>query len=203
MAGNTIHTLFLDIGGVLLTNGWDRNARELSRQEFGLDKEEMENRHALAFDTYELGKMSFDEYLNLVIFHEKRNFTPQDFKSFIFEQSKPIEGAIDFFTELKSKYNFKVAALSNEPKEINEYRIEKFRLKGLFDFFISSCYVHLRKPDPEIYNIALDIAQAVKENSLYVDDRLLYIEMAQSLGIPGLHYKNLDSAKAFFSTYKN
>lgn len=196
---NKIKTLFLDIGGVLLSNGWDRNARQRSRDKFGLDKEEMENRHALIFDTYELGKATFEDYLHFTIFHVKRDFTVQEFKTFMYEQSTPIEGAIEYFTALKKQHGFKVVALSNEPRDLNEYRIEKFKLKELFDFFISSCYVHLRKPDAEIFTLALDISQANKENSLYVDDRLLYIEMASSLGIPSLHYQNLDSAKDYFT----
>jgi putative hydrolase of the HAD superfamily len=196
---NKIKTLFLDIGGVLLSNGWDRNARQRSRDKFGLDKEEMENRHALIFDTYELGKATFEDYLHFTIFHVKRDFTVQEFKTFMYEQSTPIEGAIEYFTALKKQHGFKVVALSNEPRDLNEYRIEKFKLKELFDFFISSCYVHLRKPDAEIFTLALDTSQANKENSLYVDDRLLYIEMARSLSIPSLHYQNLDSAKEYFT----
>lgn len=196
---NKIKTLFLDIGGVLLSNGWDRNSRQRSREKFGLDKDEMENRHALIFDTYELGKATFEDYLHFTIFHVKRDFTVQEFKTFMYEQSTPIEGAIEYFTALKKLHGFKVVALSNEPRDLNEYRIEKFKLKELFDFFVSSCYVHLRKPDAEIFTLALDTTQADKENSLYVDDRLLYIEMARSLGIPSLHYQNLDSAKDYFT----
>jgi len=197
---NKIKTLFLDIGGVLLSNGWDRHARELSRDKFGLDKQEMEDRHALMFNTYELGKASFDDYLRFTIFHVERNFPMQDFKNFMYEQSTPIEGAIEYFTALKKQYNFKIVALSNEPRDLNEYRIEKFKLTELFDFFVSSCYVKLRKPDVEMYNLAVDTAQTKKENCLYVDDRLLYVEMARSLGIPSLHYQSLDSAKDYFKS---
>ncbi len=198
MENNKITTLFLDIGGVLLSNGWDRNARERSRQKFGLDKQEMEDRHSLFFDTYELGKASFDDYLQYTVFHVERNFPAQDFKNFMFEQSVPIEGAVEYFKMLKKQNGFKVIAVSNEARDLNEYRIEKFKLTELFDFFVSSCYVHLRKPDRDIYTMALDASQTKKENILYVDDRLLYVEMAVSIGIPSLHYKNLDSAKEYF-----
>src|ERR1700730_9061697 len=140
---NKITTLFLDIGGVLLTNGWDSQARHLAATRFELDEEEMNERHHLTFDTYESGKLTLDEYLERIVFYEKRNFSKDEFKAFMFEQSRPIEGSIEYFKELKVQWKLKIIAVNNEARELNEFRIHEFGLGKLFDAFISSCYVHL------------------------------------------------------------
>ena len=178
-----IKTLFLDIGGVLLTNGWGRDFRERAEKKFGLDSKEMEERHHLTFDTYEEGKLTLDEYLGRVIFYRQTE----------------LEGALNFFKTLKKQYNLKVIAVSNEGKELNEYRIAKFRLNDLFDAYISSCYVHLRKPDKDMLRMACDISQTKPEEALYVDDRLMFVEVARSYGIPALHYESLSAAKEYIS----
>ncbi len=190
-----ITTLFLDIGGVLLTNGWDRTARKRAADKFNLDLDEMNERHHLTFDTYEEGKLSLDTYLNRVVFHRDRFFSREDFRNFMFEQSKPYQEMIDLIYVIKKSYGLKVAAVSNEGKELAVYRIKKFKLDELMDFFVSSCFVHYRKPDEDIYRMALDMSQAVPEQVVYIDDRALFIEVAEGLGIRGIHHAGHQSTK--------
>ena len=192
---NKVTTLFLDIGGVLLTNGWDRHARNLAVKTFGLDKEEVNERHHLTFDTYEAGKLSLNEYMNRVIFYEKRNFTKAQFRAFMFEQSKPYPDMISLIARLKEKYNLKVTAVSNEGRELTGHRITKFKLDKIFDSFVASSYVHFRKPDVDIYKIALDVSQVEPENVLYLDDRHMFIEVAGTLGIKGIHHQKFETTK--------
>ena len=154
-----ITTLFLDLGGVLLTNGWDRTARELAAETFQLDRKEMDERHHLTFDTYEAGKLTLEQYLSRVVFYEKRDFTEQQFRDFMFAQSKPFPEMIELVRTLKAEYKLKIAVVNNEGRELNQRRIENFKLNSFVDFFVSSCFVHVRKPDQDIYRIALDIAQ--------------------------------------------
>jgi putative hydrolase of the HAD superfamily len=198
MGTKKISTLFLDIGGVLLTNGWGREQRQNAIEKFGLDKNEMDDRNALVWDTYELDKLTLDDYLKYVVFFKERSFTKDEFISFMYAQSQALDGALEYFKQLKEERGYKVVALSNESRELNTYRIKKFKLNELFDFFISSCYVELRKPDPDIYKIALDTAQVSPDESVYIDDRLTYIEFAKNLGFETIHYKGIDSAKEYF-----
>lgn len=198
MKKGKIKTLLLDIGGVLLTNGWDTDSRHLAYKQFNIEKEEPEARHDLVFSTYELGKLTLDDYLKHAIFYQPRNFTKEDFIAFMLEQSQPLDGAIDFFNDLKKRNGLRVIALSNEARELNEYRIKKFQLGLLFDAFVSSCYVHLRKPDFDIYRLACLVSVTEKHETLYVDDRQPYIEVARDLNIPSLHYQGLDLARDFF-----
>jgi putative hydrolase of the HAD superfamily len=198
--GDIITTLFLDIGGVLLTNGWNRFSRRLAVTSFGLDQEETEERHHLTFHLYDAGKLTIDEYLNRVIFYQQRNFSRDDFKAFMFNQSSPIEGSIEFFKSLKTKYGLRVIAVNNEGRELNDFRIRKYKLDQLFDAFVSSCYVHLNKPDLEIFHIACGIAHSSPANILYIDDRLMFVEVAQSQGIQGYHFQGLEPAKVFMQT---
>ena len=186
-----ITTLFLDVGGVLLTNGWDRHARRRAAEKFSLDYEEMNERHHLTFDTYEQGKLSLDQYLERVIFYEKKRFTPEEFRTFMFDQSRPFPEMIDFISSLKKEHNIRTIVVSNEGRELTEYRIRTFRLAQIIDAFVSSSFVHFRKPDEDIYRIALDISQTPVQQIAYIDDRSMFIEVAGNLGIRGIHHQGL------------
>jgi putative hydrolase of the HAD superfamily len=188
-----ITTLFVDIGGVLLTNGWDHNARHLAAEHFHLDEAEMGERHHLTFDTYEVGKLSLDEYLDRTVFYEPRPFSRQDFKDFMYAQSRPYPEMIEMVHDLKIRYGLKVAAVSNEGRELTIHRIKKFELNKIIEFFISSCFVHFRKPDEDIYKLALDVAQAHPEQVVYIEDRAMFVDVANKLGIHGILHKDLDS----------
>jgi putative hydrolase of the HAD superfamily len=187
--------LFLDIGGVLLTNGWDRHCRRDAAQSFALDLEDLNDRHKMSFDTYEEGKLSLDTYLNQVVFYKERSFTLDDFKEFMFAQSKPKVEMINLVSGLKWKHRLKTAAISNEGRELTIHRIQKFDLTAFIDFFVSSCFVHFRKPDVDMYRMALDISQAEPARSVYVDDRALFVEIAQSLGIKGIHHTGFEATR--------
>jgi len=195
MSTSTIKALFLDIGGVLLTNGWDRSMRKRAAETFALDYAEMDERHHLTFDTYEEGKLSLDEYLQRVVFYEQRPFTPDDFKQFMFAQSQPYPEMIELVKSLKARYNLKIATVSNEGRELTLYRLHHFGLTEFVDFFVSSCFVHYRKPDADIYRIALDIGQIEPDAIVYVDDRPLFVDIANSLGMHGLHHKDYATTK--------
>ncbi|MBS1598901.1 MAG: HAD family phosphatase [Bacteroidetes bacterium] len=188
-----ITTLFLDIGGVLLTDGWGRDSRELAAEKFKLNLPEMELRHTLTFDTYELGKLTLDEYLDRTVFYEKRAFTKKEFRDFMFARSRPFPDMINFITTLKKKHNLKIAVVSNEGRELNAYRIKEFRLADFIDFFVSSCFVHFRKPDADIFKVALDIAHVNPEEVIYIEDRPMFVSIAESLGIKGIHHTNCES----------
>ncbi len=187
----TITTLFLDIGGVLLTNGWDRKARQQAADHFHLDREEMDERHHLTYDTYEQGKLSLDDYLKRVVFCQERSFSASEFKAYMLSLSQAYPAMLELVREYKNRYHLKTIAVSNEGREINAYRIQHFSLDQLIDTFVSSCFVHYRKPDADIYRIALDISQADPTDVAYIDDRPLFIEVATSLGIHGILHRDV------------
>ena len=193
---NSITTLFLDIGGVLLTNGWDHIMRQNAADKFGLDYEQMNERHHLTFDTYEEGKLSLDGYLNRVIFYTQRSFSRKDFKDFMFAQSKPYTEMIELVRDLRSRYHLEIGAISNEGRELTVYRIQKFDLSDFMDFFISSCFVHFRKPDEDIYRMALDVSQATPEKSIYIEDRPMFVDIANGLGIHGIRHVDFESTRS-------
>src|ERR1700690_1680588 len=195
-----ITTLFLDIGGVLLTNGWDRDIRVHASEKFGLDYKEMDERHHLTFDTYEEGKLSLDEYLNRVVFYQDRSFSREEFKAFMYAQSQPFPEMIELMRGLKTQYGLQVAAVSNEGRELTVYRVQQYKLGTFIDFFVSSCFVHYRKPDADMYRIALDISQVSPEQVAYIDDRPMFVEIAQELGIRGIIHKDHESTRKTLET---
>lgn len=186
-----IRTLLLDIGQVILTNGWDRYARKKAADTFGLEEDEFADRHKIFFETFESGRMTLHEYLQYVVFYEDRDFTEPEFISFMLKQSKPLKNSMEYFLGLKKKFNLKVFSLNNEGKEINEFRIKTFQLDKLFDGFISSCYVHMRKPDKEFFLLGCNITNTLPENCLFIDDRLIHIQIARTVGLNAIQFTGL------------
>jgi putative hydrolase of the HAD superfamily len=188
-----ITTLFLDIGGVLLTDGWAHQARKRAATHFKLEWAEMEDRHHLTFDTYEEGKLTLEEYLDRVVFHQKRPFTRIQFRRFMFAQSKPYPEMIRLFAQLKIRHGLKIAVVSNEARELNSHRIRTFKLNRFVDSFISSCFVHIRKPDADIFRLALDVAQAPAEQVLYIENTPMFVRIAEGLGIRSILHTDYNS----------
>jgi putative hydrolase of the HAD superfamily len=188
-----ITTLFLDIGEVLLTNGWGHEYQQLAAKEFNLDYDDFNTRHAIAFETYEIGKLTADEYLDIAVFYEPRDFTKDAFRQFMFTQSKPYPETIELITQLKKRYGLKIVAVSNEARELNTYRIQQFKLAGFIDFFVSSTYVHIRKPDSDIYKLALDMAQVQPVEVICIDDMSVFVTIAESMGIKGIWDVNYET----------
>ena len=194
-----ITTLFLDIGGVLLTDGWDHHARKRAATHFKLEWAEMEDRHHLTFDTYEDGKLTLEEYLDRVVFHRKRTFTRAQFRRFMFAQSKPYPEMIELVAQLKVRYGLRIAVVSNEARELNLHRIRTFKLNKFVDFFISSCFVHIRKPDEDMFRLALDISQTPTEQIIYIEDTPMFVRIAESLGIRSILHTDYQSTRAKLS----
>jgi putative hydrolase of the HAD superfamily len=188
-----ITCLFVDIGGVLLTNGWDHLARKRAAKHFQLGWAEMDERHRLNFEVHEEGKLAFEDYLTRVVFYQKRPFTRAQFRSFMCAQSKPYPEMIALIGELKGRHGLKIAVVSNESRELNAHRIREFKLGTFVDFFISSCYVHLRKPDIEIFRLALDIAQAPAAQIVYIENTPLFVDIAEGLGIRSILHTDYKS----------
>ncbi len=196
-----ITCLFLDVGGVLLTNGWDHHARKRAAKHFKLDWAEMQERHELNFEIQEEDKITFQEYLDRVVFWKKRPFTRAEFRQFMFAQSKPFSEMIELVRHLKAKYKLKIFVVSNEAREVNAYRIRQFKLDGFVDAFISSCFVHLRKPDADIFRLALDIAQVPAGQIVYIENTPLFVQVAESLGIRSILHTDCKSTAAKLAAF--
>jgi putative hydrolase of the HAD superfamily len=181
-----IKCLFVDIGGVLLTNGWDHIQRKEVTARFGIDWEEFEERHKATCETFEQGRITLEEYLRLTVFFKDRDFTPAEFREAIFAQSQPFPEMIELVARLKKRYSLMVVVVSNEGREINEYRIHKYELGRIVDCFVSSSFVGLRKPDFAIFKLALDLTQTPPNGILYLENTCLFVEIAQELGIEGI-----------------
>jgi putative hydrolase of the HAD superfamily len=194
-------TLFLDIGGVLLTNGWDHQSREKAAQHFDLNEEEMNKRHVLLFDTYEIGKLSLDEYIEGVVFYEPRPFSQEAFKQFMFDQSQAYSVMLQLMKGIKKHYNLKIVAVTNEGRELMVHRLNQFKLKEFIDFFICSAFVHLRKPDLDFYRLALDSAQVKPEEVIYIDDRPLLADMGRRLGMQAIQHISYEKTHQLLDVY--
>ena len=196
-----ITCLFLDIGGVLLTNGWDRHARKRAAMNFKLEFTDMEDRHQMNFNLYEEGKLTLQEYLRRVVFHKKRAFTRIQFRNFMFAQSKPYPQMIALAAQLKIQHGLKIGVVSNEGRELNAYRIRKFKLDRFVDFFVSSCFVHVRKPDMDIFRIALDVAQTAARDIVYIENTPMFVQIAEGLGIRSILHTDYSSTCAKLTSF--
>lgn len=196
-----VTTLFFDVGGVILTNGWDRVSRKRAADQFKLDWEDFQDRHELTFPAFESGQVTLDQYLERTIFYRARPFTREQFKEFMFSQSQPLPESYALVERLAQSGKYLLATINNEPMEINQYRIERFKLRGIFTAFFSSCYVGARKPDEIIYKFALRVTQRPPEECVFVDDRPLNLESAKALGMGTIHYQNAAQLRGDLARY--
>lgn len=187
---NTISCLFLDIGGVLLSKGWGHEFRQQAVDHFHLDANKMEELHNLLITKFEEGMISLDEYLDRVVFYTKRDFTRTEFKNFMYSLSTSDLEMIAFIKKIKLQYGLKIIAVSNESREINAYRIKAFKLNEIFDFFVSSCFVHLRKPDKAIFQLAIDVVQVPLDKIVYIDDTQTFVDVVRGMDITSICHKD-------------
>ncbi len=185
-----VTALFWDVGGVLLTNGWDCAAREKAAQQFALDGEDFEGRHEMASQAFETGQMTLDEYLRRTIFYRSRKFTPEEFKQFMFAQSQELPESRAIAKQLAGSRRYLMAVVNNEALELNLHRIERFHLRRDFTAFFSSCFVGVRKPDAAIYRLALEVMQRDARQCVFIDDRPRNLECPERLGMGAIHFQN-------------
>jgi putative hydrolase of the HAD superfamily len=201
MEANNLKILFFDIGGVMLSNGWGHESRKLAAEKFGLDYAEVNALHTFIFNVYEIGSVTLDEYLDTVIFNHPRDFTREDFKEFVYQQSVELP-TLAWLKEWKKDCGFRIISINNEGKELNDYRVKKFKLHEFFDAFVSSAEVKLRKPDPNIWKLAMGIAQVQPNQCVYFDDRIMFVNAAQNLGIKAYQHTDLESTKKILEKLK-
>ena len=198
MSVGKYQVLFSDIGGVLGTNGWDSALRSKVVSHFHLDAEEIEKRHHLVFDSYERGFLSFERYLRYVFFAQPRPFEVADLSELIFAGSVSWPDNIELFNCVKISNGLKFALISNEGQGITEHRVGKFGLRSVADFMVISHCVHMRKPDPQIWKLALDLAQVSVDEAIYVDDREMFVRVASDLGFTAFQHVTLDETRRRF-----
>ena len=181
--------ILFDVGGVLLTNGWDTGERALAAEHFNLDLAGFEQRHHAVFAAWERGAISVKAYLDATVFNEPRSFTHYEFFGFMLEQSKPlVDGALGTLEELSASNKCLLGALNNEARETNEYRFKTFGLRNYFNVALSSCYLGLRKPDAAIYETALDILGKPAKRVLFIDDRTENVVAAMQVGLKAIRF---------------
>ena len=190
-----IKLLFLDIGGVLLSDGWNHKSRMHAIKVFGLDSIQFQKDHAVAFPLFENGKLTLSQYLDTVIFNEERSFSKDEFRKFMFSKSTQLPDFLPWLIEWKKKTKMKIFSINNEGKEFNDYRIKQFKLHDCFDAFVSSCEVGFSKPDPCIFKLALGIAQEDPKHCMYFDDRAIHVAMAKELGINAHLHRSFEESK--------
>ncbi len=192
----TITTVYWDIGGVVLTNGWDHNSRMEAAKTFQLDWEEYRERHDLSFPAFDAGQITIDQYLDRTLFYRPRPFTREEFSAFMFAQSKEYPETRQLVRDVASTGKYFVASINNEPRELNNYRIEAFGLRKEFQIFFSSCYLNARKPEEHIFLIALEVSQRPAEECVFIDDRSLNLENPRRLGMNVIHHKDAEQTRA-------
>lgn len=194
----SIKVIFLDIGGVLLTNGWGRVSRQSAAEEFGVDFSEMDKRHDLIFNIYEEGRVTLDMYLDTILFYQPRSFTKDAFRHFMFQQSIQLPTMLDWLLDWKAKHpQLRFFSLNNEPLELHQHRVQHFQLRRLYDGFVCSCDLGLRKPDPKMFTAAAGIAGVLPHECLYIDDREVLVAAGKNTGLHVWHHQNAEATISF------
>jgi putative hydrolase of the HAD superfamily len=191
-----IRAIFWDVGGVLLTNAWDHTERAEALEHFRLDPEEFHDRHELVVSSFESGQITLDEYLDRTIFYRSRTFSREAFRDFMFSLTRPFPDVLQFAQSLADSGKYFMGTINNESRELNNFRIERFELRNIFRIFISSCYVGLRKPEPEIYRLALETTQFPADQCCFIDDRAPNLESPAKLGMHTIQMQKLEQLRA-------
>jgi putative hydrolase of the HAD superfamily len=189
-------TLFLDVGGVFLTNAWDTAARNRAVEAFGLDNHDFHTRHGMVKTAFETGRLSLDAYIHKTVFHTNRSYSPVDFKAFMFAQSQLLGETLDWVKSLAATGRYRLFTLNNESRELHEYRVRTFGLCSVFQSFLTSCFLGQVKPDEDIYLNALGIAGCGAKAGVFVDDRAVNVEPALKLGLQAIKFENLDQLRS-------
>ena len=190
-----IRAIFWDVGGVLLTNAWDRTQRIAALEHFRLDEEEFHDRHEMVVSSFERGKITLDEYLDRTVFYRNRPFTREAFRDFMFSLSEPFPDVLQFARGLRDSGKYFMGTINNESRELNLHRIEANGLRRIFEVFVSSCFVGFRKPERDIYRLALETTQIPPQECCFIDDRSLNLECAAKLGMQTIEMQTLQSLK--------
>jgi putative hydrolase of the HAD superfamily len=191
---DAIELVLFDIGGVLGSNGWDREQRAAAVEAFHLDADDFQYRHEETVGAFESGQITLDEYLDVTVFCEDRAVSRDDFKRFMFAQSVPWEPSIAVARDL-ARGRVRLATLNNESEELNQYRIQEFGLHEIFPTFFTSCWLGVRKPTREIYERVLGMTQASPTAVLFIDDRAQNLTPAAALGIRTLQFRSAEKLR--------
>jgi putative hydrolase of the HAD superfamily len=197
-----ITTLFFDIGGVCLSNGWDHEQRQAIAKHFAFDYPSFDARHRQVVDTLERGQIGLQDYLQWTLFYEDRDFSVQEISEAIKNLSTPIEDTLELLRSLKQSGKYTLMTINNESRELNNYRIERFGLREIFSAFFSSCYLGLMKPQPEHYRRALEISQCAPSDCIYIDDRPMNVEVARILGMQPILFSSALQLEADLQSYQ-
>lgn len=192
---SAIRAIFWDVGGVLLTNAWDRTQRTKALDHFHLDEEEFHDRHEMVVSSFERGKITLDEYLDRTVFYRTRPFTRDAFRDYMYSLSQPLPDVLGFAQALADSGKYFMGTINNESRELNYYRIEKYGLRKIFRLFISSCFVGFRKPERDIYRLALETTQIPAEQCCFIDDRELNLECAAKLGMQTIEMQQVEQLR--------
>lgn len=193
---HTLRALLWDVGGVLLTNAWDRTERAKALEHFQVDPDEFHSRHEMLVSSFERGKITLDDYLERTVFYRERPYTIAKFRDYMFSLSQPFPDVLQFAQRLSQANKCFMGTINNESRELNDYRIEKFGLKNIFRVFVSSCFVGLRKPELDIYRLALELVQIPANQCCFIDDRALNLESAAKMGMHTIEMKNVQQLRS-------
>ena len=191
-----ITTIFSDVGGVILTNGWDRVSRRKLVETFNLDLAEFGDRHELLSTAFDTGELDMDHYLARTVFYKPRAFNREEVKEFMFGESQPYPESLAFIARLAQSKKYLMTTLNNESTELNQYRIDKFGLRNYFTAFFSSCYLGVKKPDEAIYVLALELTQRPADECVFIDDRALNLECARWHGMHTIQFQNVSQLES-------
>ena len=192
---SAIRAIFWDVGGVLLSNAWDHTQRAAALEHFHLDEEEFHDRHEMVVSSFERGKITLDEYLDRTVFYRTRPFTPDAFRDYMYSLSQPFPDVLQFAQALTDSGKYFMGTINNESRELNDYRIEKYGLRNIFRLFVSSCFVGFRKPERDIYRLALETTQIPAEQCCFIDDRALNLECAVKLGMQTIQMQEVQQLR--------
>jgi epoxide hydrolase-like predicted phosphatase len=194
-----IEAVIFDLGGVILNLDYNLTVVEFEKHMPNLDKNVFfgKKEQLPFFSSYEIGKISTEEFIKSFNAYYNQSFSFEDFKAYWNAMILDIpKERIELVRSLK-KQGKKVFLLSNI-NHLHEIAVdERFREIGETEQFLSifnkgyySHHIGLRKPNRDIFEFVMNEQDLVPEKTLFIDDSIHHVEGAKSLGINAVHLLN-------------
>nr|TKW00473.1 hypothetical protein SEVIR_8G111600v2 [Setaria viridis] len=155
-------------------------------------KELLESKHPTAWSEFEKGLIDENE-LAKKFFSDGRSFDLEGLKECMVRAYEYIDGVEDILCCLK-KNNYEIHAFTNYPVWYQLIE-DKLKLSKYLSWTFCSCRTGKRKPSPDFYLQAVDHLNVDPASCIFIDDRMVNIEAALSVGMVGLQFKNAEALR--------
>jgi putative hydrolase of the HAD superfamily len=191
----SIRAVFFDLGGVIVRTEYQAPRQQLADR-LGMEYDDLDR---IVFNSdsgiqASTGAITSQQHWEAVLKRLKRPVEElQSIRDEFFAGDIVDRTILDFLRSLRGTH--KTGLISNAWSDLRDY-ITREKMIDAFDHIIISAEVGVAKPDPRIFQIALEQARVSPNEAVFVDDFYVNIEGCEKVGMKGIHFKDAQSTLA-------